>query len=570
MPTHRLLEGTDIAKLLQQVRDEHGEDAKIVRAERVRTGGLGGFFSKEHFELAIEIDPEGQDLGEAASKPRANSDAMADLPAPKAKKVAPVREVPSEPADTTPDLFGAVMNSEFRRSVKADKPRKSEPLIPDDATELVSPVDVLVSGAPDFEDTFTPSSATPARSDQPAVDQKPSTPGRRTVRDFTPAKVASTRVVDGDDAGEQEQPAAMITPDVAQQILAAAAAAVAAAEATTRSIEDSDVVAAKADPAAVPKRRKLAQVAVAEQSRIEAIATATAVIEDEEPDEEHVEELVEEPARGRHSKGNPVASTQRSSAGSDREALHRPFLGLATSSSLDSVTALTTGALDAAASITSSHTPFSSWLSSDDDAGIDQLPWPPRRPGEVLVLVGDAIAALHSARDIARHTRLGSGSVFVVAPDLLPELSEERRIANPTHARQRRAELSQSASASIIVIDAPLTMAGDPLAAQWVNDMVQALSATAVWAVVDATRRPKDVRRWIDAIGGADAIVAHDVAATSEPGELLQLGAPVAYLDGVHATAAAWHAVHAHAMSLEFAAARSTSRSRELTGRASS
>ena len=386
------------------------------------------------------------------------------------------------------------------------------------------------------------------------------------MRHFTPAKVASTRVVDGDDDGEQEQAAAMITPDVAQQILAAAAAAVAAAEATTRSIEDSDVVAVKADPAAVPKRRKPAQVAVAEQSRIEAIATATAVIEDEEP----VDEPVEEPARGRHSKGNPMASTQRSSAGSDREALHRPFLGLATSSSLDSVTALTTGALDAAASITSSHTPFSSWLSSDDDASIDQLPWPPRRPGEVLVLVGDAIAALHSARDIARHTRLGSGSVFVVAPDLLPELSEERRIANPTHACQRRAELSQSASASIIVIDAPLTMAGDPLAAQWVNDMVQALSATAVWAVVDATRRPKDVRRWIDAIGGADAIVAHDVAATSEPGELLQLGAPVAYLDGVHATAAAWHAVHAHAMSLEVAAARSTSRSRELTGRASS
>ena len=94
-------------------------------------------------------------------------------------------------------------------------------------------------------------------------------------------------------------------------------------------------------------------------------------------------------------------------------------------------------------------------------------------------------------------------------------------------------------------------MAGDPLAAEWVRDMVGALDATAVWAIVDATRRPKDVRRWMAAIGRVDGIVAHDVAATSEPGELLQLGAPVAYLDGVHATGAAWHSVNAHAQALD-------------------
>lgn len=38
-----------------RVRDEMGPDARIVRAERVRTGGIAGFFAKEHYELTVEV-----------------------------------------------------------------------------------------------------------------------------------------------------------------------------------------------------------------------------------------------------------------------------------------------------------------------------------------------------------------------------------------------------------------------------------------------------------------------------------------------------------------------------------
>src|SRR5690349_15760534 len=51
-----LLEGPAIEPLLARVREEHGEHARIVAAEKVRTGGLGGFFSKEHFEITVEVD----------------------------------------------------------------------------------------------------------------------------------------------------------------------------------------------------------------------------------------------------------------------------------------------------------------------------------------------------------------------------------------------------------------------------------------------------------------------------------------------------------------------------------
>ena len=55
MPELLLLEGEDLPELMVRVREEFGPRATIVRAERVRRGGLGGFFAREHFELTVEV-----------------------------------------------------------------------------------------------------------------------------------------------------------------------------------------------------------------------------------------------------------------------------------------------------------------------------------------------------------------------------------------------------------------------------------------------------------------------------------------------------------------------------------
>ena len=55
MPTRLLLEGRDLEELLAQVRDEHGPDAKIVSAEKIRAGGIGGLFGSPKYELTVEI-----------------------------------------------------------------------------------------------------------------------------------------------------------------------------------------------------------------------------------------------------------------------------------------------------------------------------------------------------------------------------------------------------------------------------------------------------------------------------------------------------------------------------------
>ena len=45
-----------LEELLERVRTEVGPDARIVAANRVRKGGVGGFFAKQAFEVLVEAD----------------------------------------------------------------------------------------------------------------------------------------------------------------------------------------------------------------------------------------------------------------------------------------------------------------------------------------------------------------------------------------------------------------------------------------------------------------------------------------------------------------------------------
>jgi hypothetical protein len=64
-----------------------------------------------------------------------------------------------------------------------------------------------------------------------------------------------------------------------------------------------------------------------------------------------------------------------------------------------------------------------------------------------------------------------------------------------------------------------------------------------VWGMAGATTKPDDVRRWVTAIGGVDALVMTEVGATATPAAILSLGLPVTRLDDEPATPARWAAV---------------------------
>ncbi|PPK94532.1 hypothetical protein CLV92_10734 [Kineococcus xinjiangensis] len=97
MSTHLLLEGSDLDALLAQAREEHGEGARIVRAERVRSGGVGGFFAKEHYQVTVEVPEPGEILAPlSAQAAEAARPAAPAVPAP--VQQAPVQQAPVQQA----------------------------------------------------------------------------------------------------------------------------------------------------------------------------------------------------------------------------------------------------------------------------------------------------------------------------------------------------------------------------------------------------------------------------------------------------------------------------------------
>ena len=59
MSLRMLLEGPDLKGVLREVEANYGRDFHVIQAEQVRSGGVGGFFTKQHYEVTVEInDPE--------------------------------------------------------------------------------------------------------------------------------------------------------------------------------------------------------------------------------------------------------------------------------------------------------------------------------------------------------------------------------------------------------------------------------------------------------------------------------------------------------------------------------
>ena len=54
-------EGTKLESVLEEVRARFGDTATIVEANRLRKGGVGGFFARERFEVVVDIDDEDDD-----------------------------------------------------------------------------------------------------------------------------------------------------------------------------------------------------------------------------------------------------------------------------------------------------------------------------------------------------------------------------------------------------------------------------------------------------------------------------------------------------------------------------
>jgi hypothetical protein len=164
----------------------------------------------------------------------------------------------------------------------------------------------------------------------------------------------------------------------------------------------------------------------------------------------------------------------------------------------------------------------------------------PDGAGEILVLAGDVAHAVPIAKELLTQAGIDQAHLLLAGPSAAGTgLHSSRVLANPKAAAARSEKLQTSDGAWIVVLDAPVGRT-DPI---WISDMCDAIGATALWAVVDATRKTADTARHLRSLGEVEALVVHGVELTSDPATVLGLDLPIFSLDGKPATPHAWAAM---------------------------
>ncbi|SDF10752.1 hypothetical protein SAMN05660485_02549 [Blastococcus fimeti] len=173
----------------------------------------------------------------------------------------------------------------------------------------------------------------------------------------------------------------------------------------------------------------------------------------------------------------------------------------------------------------------------------DRLPEPPELPtgaADVLFLVGPGVETLRAARSLAATLRLDPDRVqWATRGDLVGLAPEASRMSTIDGALRRRQDAASSGTVTIVAVDAPLRAD-----AYWMAQMLAIWTPVAVWAVVEATRKPEDLEHWLDGLTRVDALVVQDTDLSADPAAVLdRLAAPVAVVDGLRATPHRWASV---------------------------
>jgi len=164
-----------------------------------------------------------------------------------------------------------------------------------------------------------------------------------------------------------------------------------------------------------------------------------------------------------------------------------------------------------------------------------------RTPGAIIAVVGESVQALAVAAQLAERVRQDPHDV-VLAGEMPAVAGHGRRLLSPSAAARHRARIADGDQVSIVALGVGQLLDDWHLAAE----LLAQLGPDQAWAVVDARRKPNDLRAWLRAVGGArtfDVAAAAAVHETQEPGTVLGLGLPVGWIDGLPATPVVWAAV---------------------------
>ena len=423
MSVRLLLEGPDLQEILGQAREAYGPTVRVVQAEQVRSGGLGGFFAKQHYEVTVEVQNPGAgapSTGGASRKTAAPGTAAVSSQNDQALASAQARVAAARAAAFSAEDLAAVDDVLAAASYE-DGPAPARPARP--APALV-PIGQPLKRGNTTARVLAPVEARPHLLDE--FDAEPKS--RRTRRS---GKGSPTLIRPDTDSGDD-----LLSDDQMRRLNALLNQPAFADEVETERVQ--------APVAARPGQAVPWQPIRLERNDVSA------------------------PAPSRARRGNAATEV-------------------------------------------------------------------PRRPGQVLVLIGEALQGFKAAHQIATSARIPTTTSIVVtqteAP--LPGVPSDRQVSTMAEARRVAAQLGRDKGPVIFIIDAPISIASDPNGRAWIRDVVKASQAHQVWAIVDATRQTATLTRWVRAVGDVSALVVHDVASADYPEGVYDIGLPVVFRDGL-------------------------------------
>jgi hypothetical protein len=542
VPTRVLLEGPAIEPLLAQVREEYGSSVRIISADKVRSGGFGGFFAKQRYELSVEVPDEVVESPLEAAKKRSVRYAAADDSPPTLEQLLARAESNDRIASSSGDL-GIEAVRRTSRPVDADAFGASRRDADPDDTEAAPGDPASGPGSYSTDNAFADllagldsANATAAAAAAAGDDDQDDKPAVRPFRP-SPAQGSSINGVTIKALPPVPSLAELMGGLGLEDLIPPVDAPEKANGTPTAPTNGTANGASNGAPGVLPnpkltrlQRNAAEAYGQAPSSGPPAIASARSA-----PNQSA-------PAQSAPAQSSPSAPAQTSpgrSVNGNRTAAEEPS-ALATQQASDPVVAnlVRVGMPESLAAMIKGADTYAGVLTAL--ASRPAAPSVPDAPGEILVLAGELSHALPIARQIVEQVGLEQTHLLLAGPSAAGTgIHSSRVISGPSEAEKRSEKLQSAEAAWVVVLDAPVGST-DPT---WVRDTCEALGATAVWAVVDATRKTADTARHLATLGEVEALVVHGVDVTSDPASVLGLDLPIVSLDGKPATPHAWAAM---------------------------
>ena len=479
MSSQLRFEGNDLEGLLERVRSEVGNDARIVAANKLRKGGVGGFFARELFEVIVE--PPVYD--EEPLRPAARLGRSRRAPATTAS--GPTWSANPRETRSVVDLVDELdAHEEYEHS------ERNGATIDLGRAERMSEQPSVSTQTERFAQILERLAVTTDHSGAPATPPERSGPdplrGGGYHNDDDGIHVVLDAITDAREPVEatfySRSAAAKVATPLEDERFATQSANAPIGNAPIGNVQVG--TAQQYKPQATPSHESHARY----EREIAAVVAPTAYND--------TDDLIERPERVLVKMGVPARYVPRGVSGTSmRGALVESFERLPQCETL------------------------------------------PESRGVTVAIIGLGARPVALARILAAEQGIDPDTVVIATErELGNGVPPWLQITDGVSAQERRRSWRRRDHVSFVAISVPSITSGE----EWTNEMLDHLEPTQVWAVANAGWKAEDVHAWTQRLGGIDVLAVERLDETVSPASLLEIGIPVSRIDGEPASPQRW------------------------------